>query len=331
MVPEFALRLRLAAAVLRCETRKDLASAFRRVNPNTSFDLDRADKWLSGKALPRTTDIYRDWAKLLALDRAAEWLTSCAIDDLLDALAARYDTTPDAILQRARGFPRGAPAPDAVGRGDSGSSFVESAYACYQYAFTPYYPGRLVRGSLVIGPGRGRKTAEYTEDMGSAPPAKFTGAVVLNGRGMSIELHQVTEGDTHLYLVLFAPSPPASLLAGVVCGTAILGAHFEPSMSRIVLIRVPGTSLPFDRSAPLALDAGASIAADLAGAGLHLRDGAEADRRLQEFLPARTEHGIEQVSAAAYQDLVALFDQEYFTRITMREPVQQRARIRSVR
>ena len=149
MVPEFALRLRLAAAVLRCETRKDLASAFRRVNPNTSFDLDRADKWLSGKALPRTTDIYRDWAKLLALDRAAEWLTRCAIDDLLDALAARYDTTPDAILQRARGFPRGAPAPDAVGRGDSGSSFVESAYACYQYAFTPYYPGRLVRGSLV--------------------------------------------------------------------------------------------------------------------------------------------------------------------------------------
>ena len=34
-------------------SRKDLAGAFRRVNPATSFDLDRAHKWLQGRAQPR--------------------------------------------------------------------------------------------------------------------------------------------------------------------------------------------------------------------------------------------------------------------------------------
>jgi hypothetical protein len=161
LVRDFALRLRLAAAVLGCKTRKELAAAFRRVNPHTSFGLDRADEWLGGKASPRTDDVYRDWSKLLAVDKPHEWLTSCAIDDPVDALAGQHGTTPDAILQRARGFPRGAPPHDAAQRGDGGSAFIEGAYACYAFAWTPYYPGRLIRGSLVIGPGRGRKTADY--------------------------------------------------------------------------------------------------------------------------------------------------------------------------
>jgi hypothetical protein len=72
LVRDFALRLRLAAAVLGCETRKELAAAFRRANPQTSFDIDRADKWLSGKASPRTDDGYRDWGKLLAIDKPHE-------------------------------------------------------------------------------------------------------------------------------------------------------------------------------------------------------------------------------------------------------------------
>jgi hypothetical protein len=328
LVRDFALRLRLAAAVQGCETRKDLAAAFRRANPQTTFDLDRADKWLSGKASPRTADVYRDWSKLLAVDRSHEWLTSCSIDDLVDALARRHGTTPDAILERARGFPRGAHPRDAPQRGEGGSTFIEGAYACYAFAWSPYYPGRLVRGSLVIGPGRGRKTADYTENLVSAI-ARFSGAVLLNSRGMHIELHQVAEGETRLDMVLFAPSPPASFLAGVVCGTSQLGPDSEPSMSRCAMIRLPGPSPAFNRLDGL-FEPDGSIAADLDVAGLHLLDGPEVDRRLMEFLPARAHHGIEQVAIAEYRSLVALFDREHFARATAHEPASRRARFSSV-
>jgi hypothetical protein len=76
LVRDFALKLRLAAVVLGCTTRKDLAAAFRGVNPDTTFDVERADKWLSGRALPRGADVYRDLGKLFALDHPFEWLVS---------------------------------------------------------------------------------------------------------------------------------------------------------------------------------------------------------------------------------------------------------------
>ena len=329
MVGDFALRLRLAAAVLGCETRKDLAAAFRRVNPHTSFDVVRADKWLSGKASPRTADVYRDWSKLLAVDRSYEWLTSCSVDDLLDALASRYGMTSDAILERARGFPRGALSHDSSQRSGGRPGFIEGAYACYGFAFTPYYPGRLLRGSLVISPGSGRQTATYILNLASAP-ARFFGPVSVNGRGMQIELHQVPEGDTRVYMVLFAPSPPASFLAGVLCGSATLGPDSEPSMTRIAIIRLPGPSPAFN-DLDVLVEPGASIAGDLEVAGLHLLDGREVDSRLMEFLPARSHHGIEQVTITEYRSLVALFDREHFARATAREPTERRAQLRSVR
>ena len=43
------MKLRFAAVVLGCTTRKELALAFRSINPETSFDVERADMWLSGR------------------------------------------------------------------------------------------------------------------------------------------------------------------------------------------------------------------------------------------------------------------------------------------
>ena len=94
MARDFAMKLRLIAVVLGCTTRKELAAAFRGVNPATTFDVERADKWLSGKALPRAADVYRDCNKLLALDRPLEWMTSCSVDELLGVLANRNGVAP---------------------------------------------------------------------------------------------------------------------------------------------------------------------------------------------------------------------------------------------
>ena len=48
-------------------------------------------------------------------------------------------------MARAGSRHPGPPTPDA--------GFVEGAYACYSYAFTPYFPGWLIRSSMIIGAG----------------------------------------------------------------------------------------------------------------------------------------------------------------------------------
>ena len=136
---DFAIKLRLAAVVLGCTTRKELAAAFRGVNPDSTFDVERADKWLSGKALPRGADVYRDLSKLLALDRPAEWLASCSVDELLALLAKRDGVAPD-LLEDARDFPKAARRHLAPRPIDSGASFVEGAYVCYSYSSRPIFP-----------------------------------------------------------------------------------------------------------------------------------------------------------------------------------------------
>ena len=78
------MKLRFAAVVLGCTTCEEPALAFRSINPETSFDVERADKWLSGKAMPRGGDIYRDWSRLLDLDRPLEWMAACSAEELAD-------------------------------------------------------------------------------------------------------------------------------------------------------------------------------------------------------------------------------------------------------
>ena len=57
MSREIDRKLRLTAALLGTSTRKDLAMAFRKINPTTSFDIERADKWLQGRSRPRDRQI----------------------------------------------------------------------------------------------------------------------------------------------------------------------------------------------------------------------------------------------------------------------------------
>jgi hypothetical protein len=62
---EIDRKLRLTGAALGTVTLKDLAAAFRRINPATRFDIDRAHKWLQGRARPREAQVYEDWAQSL--------------------------------------------------------------------------------------------------------------------------------------------------------------------------------------------------------------------------------------------------------------------------
>ena len=314
MVRDFAMKLRLAAVVLGCTTRKELAAAFRGANPATTFDVERADKWLSGKAAPRGADVYRDWAGLLAVERPLEWLAACSVDELLAVLAARAGVAPDLLLERAREFPNGvrrqsAPRPS----GGSGASFVEGAYACYSYSFSPYFPGWLIRSSMRIGPGHGVGSVAYSHNM-PPQPTRFSGDITFNGRGMQIGLHQTAAGDMRIHMALFGPAPPATVLAGMLCGAAVVTPEPEPSAARIILIRLPAPSPAFD-ALYTAFQPEESIADDLALAGLHFSDRDEVDRRIKEYLPARPRHGIEQIATAEYRELVEYFNREHYARV----------------
>jgi hypothetical protein len=311
---DFAMKLRLAAAVLGCATRKELAAAFRGINPATTFDVERADKWLSGKAMPRGGDIHRDWSKLLDLGRPLEWMAACSAAELADVLARRHGGTPELLLERARDFPHGAhPRAAPPPRPDDGWGFVEGAYACYGHAFTPYFPGWLIRSSVLVGPGHGAGSMTYSQNLPPSP-MRFRGDVTFNGRGMQVALRQTAGGDTRVHMALFGPAPPATVLAGILCGAAVITPEPEPSAARIILIRLPGPSPAFD-ALNAAFRPEDSIAEDLAAAGLRFSDREEVDRRVKGFLPARPRHGIEQVATAEYRELVEYFNREHFARV----------------
>ena len=67
MARDIDRKLRLTAAVLGTITRKDLAAQFRLINPATTFDVERAQKWLQGRARPRERQVYEDWASALPM------------------------------------------------------------------------------------------------------------------------------------------------------------------------------------------------------------------------------------------------------------------------
>ncbi|RWF15586.1 MAG: hypothetical protein EOS64_26535, partial [Mesorhizobium sp.] len=90
MAQHIAQKLRLTSAVLGTVSRKDLAAAFRAVNPKTAFDLGRADKWLQGRAHPRELSVYDDWAKVLRLDQPGAWIAESDLSSFTAEISARH-------------------------------------------------------------------------------------------------------------------------------------------------------------------------------------------------------------------------------------------------
>ena len=102
MVRDFGAKLRITAAVLGCASQKDLCARFREANPGTIFELDRSYKWMQGRSLPRSAQVYEDWAKLLGTGASAAHLQSCTVDEFLDLVCARRDVSREVLLGRRR-------------------------------------------------------------------------------------------------------------------------------------------------------------------------------------------------------------------------------------
>jgi hypothetical protein len=320
LVQDFAWKLRVTAAALGASTRKDLARAFRRANPATTFEVDRAAKWLQGRARPREQSLYEDWAAVLDLGRPAAWLGECGPEEFLEAVCARHGVAAEALRRRAEAFVR--PRPAAAAAADRRHHLC-GTFACYRHAFSPYYRGRLIRASMVIeqaaGAGAPSLRARYAESLPTGV-VRPEGPVGYAGRSLYVDL-SVAAGDGDLaraFFSLFMPAPPASVLAGLHCGATLIGALPEPSCSRLAIVRVPHEDAASVERSNRYMEPGESVARDLAALGLAAGRPGELDARLDRLLRGGPGGGLDQLDAAEYTALVATLDRAWLDTLARR-------------
>ena len=293
-------KLRLTAALLGAGTVKELAAAFRRVNPATSFDVERAHKWLQGRARPREHRVYEDWARLLDLGLTGDWVAESGIEEFLAVVGSRQGIDRERLARRAAAWGASPKAPER-------ETFVLGTYACYSHAWSPYFRGRLIRGFLTISGGAPQRPLAATyEEILPTGLLRLSGPLALDKRVLHLDLRE-DRGDSRFSFSLFPPSPPASVLAGFMCGATIIGPDPQPSVTRIAIVRLPDAD-GHGKAGDAYLPPDGSIAADLEALGLPVPDPATVDRCLAGFLKAVDDSGLDQISAASYREMVELFD-----------------------
>ena len=296
-------KLCTTAAWLGVATRKELAAAFRRINPATPFDVQRAHKWLQGRATPRGWQIYEDWAKLVALDEPAEWIADCSAKSFFERLCARHGVDPDQLRRRADAF-------GSAGTRTHQSRDLElvGAYACYSRGWSSYYRGHVIRSTLTItpSPGPSRLHGAYDENLPMGL-LQLSGPVIRGERVITVHLGDPLT-STQLFLWLFTPVPPTAVLGGLVSGISLMSAVTQLSTGRLIMIRLPAMAKPSTASACLPKDG--SIAEDLGRSGLAIDAPAAVDRAIAAFLGGEGEC-LDQITAAACCDVVELFDRHW--------------------
>jgi len=295
-------KLRVTAALLGAVTAKDLAAAFRRANPATSFDVERAHKWIQGRARPRELRLYEDWAKVVDLDRPGAWIADCELDDFIEVICARHNCDRDMLKRRLESSRR-----PMAGQREERNPSLAGTYACYSHAWSPYFRGQLIRGEFSIAQQQGSQglLACYSERLPTSR-LHLEGRLEVTGRAMHLDLRE-TDGNAHMLFCLFSPTPPASVLAGFMCGATIIDPDAQPSVTRMVMVRLPGPSMRL-RSADAYLPPQASVAADLASLGLPIPNLAAVDHGVGEFLAGNQSGGLNQVDLHSYRTLIDLFN-----------------------
>lgn len=308
MTAEFATKLRLTAAVLGCDSHKALCARFRAVNPKTHFEIERAHKWLQGRATPRNREVFDDWLKLLGVERSSDWLMECSVEAFLEAVS-RHHRVEAATLRRRASLWESAAADDSRDPVQSPHAYLCGSFACYSWSWSPYHRGQIVRGTMTIVPAAKRTSlvGRYNETMqGTGTVVRFAGDVSLTGRTLS--LHLRGPGQDPLFCCLFLPGPPASVLCGMLSGASYIGNIPQPSATPFIAVRVPEDPEPsngYIKPVPGAL------AADLAALGLPMAAAADVDARMHDLLRHDGAAGSWQVSDSGQVNLTTALDRPY--------------------
>ena len=186
--------------------------------------------------------------------------------------------------------------------------YVCGDYAAYSHAWSPYFQDQLIRGSLLIEPGKGNRFAARYREVLPSGPVELTGAAILVGRVLHLELHEPGSGAP-IYFSIFLSGRPASVLSGVASGATLAGPDPQPSATRIVLIRVPdGSGAALERSNQYLAPEVSALAANFATAGILPAEPQAAAAELRSFLRSGDRIGVDQVSQAAHARLAGAFE-----------------------
>jgi hypothetical protein len=294
-------KLRVTAIVLGTVTMKDLGAAFRQINPATSFNVDRAHKWMQGRASPRQVQLYDDWARLLDLRQSGGWIAEADAEAFIEIVCLRHNRDRNELKQQTDA-PNGQSA--RAGRGPE----LAGTYACYSHAWSPYFQGRIIRGQLSIEPGSSanRLRASYAEVLPTGR-LHLEGAVSIEKRAIHLDL-RAPGGDAHFVYFLMPPTPMVSVLVGLMCGVTIIGPSAQPSVTRIAMVRLPALTSRLS-TAEAYLPIQGSIAEDLVSLGLAICDSATVDGKFDAFFAAK--NGPDQIADAEYHPLVDALDQTW--------------------
>ena len=154
-------------------------------------------------------------------------------------------------------------------------------------------------------------SGKYTESL-PIGRIRFTGTVLASPRELHIQMH-AERGPSQLLFWLFEPTPPVSVLGGLMCGTSTMSATPDLSISRVIMIRMPA---PNDVLATINayLPLGASVASDLAAVGFADDVPDPVDEVVAKFLTSAGHDGFDQVTVDTYRPVVELFDRLWLAR-----------------
>jgi hypothetical protein len=277
----FAAKLRMAAAALGYTSRKELCVRFRAVNPATQCDLDRLNKWVQGRALPRAASVYADFAGVIGTAKPPSWVADCALEEFAAELAALTGADAATLASPDSLSPRASP---RVAGLLGGIETLAGAFAAYSPAWSPHFHGQLVRGAWRLAAGRsGGLIAAYTEHL-VGRELRLTGTAQISGRSIHVTVSDA-DGDMPPFISVAMPGPPASVLCGVMSGVAFLSHESLPSACRIVFVRVPETAR-LDATNRYFDPVPGAIAADLADLGMNLPEADRFDTVTRAFLGA---------------------------------------------
>lgn len=319
MVRDFGAKLRITAAAFGCASQKELCARFRAVNPGTTFELGRSYKWIQGRALPRSSRLYEDWATLLGTGRPLAWLQSCTADEFLELVCDRHQVSRDALVARA-GIVPGTAADEAPADRSHEARiewpryhYLVGTYAWYGNPWSSCLQGKIIRGSLVIAATAKGEPELHASTIYSGPTS--LGRVQLSGpvrvsRSICLDLIDAGE-EFRVSMCLFVPGPLASVLAGVASGPSWFDADPQPAASRIVLVRIPGATAAELEASNRYVDATRPLSGDLAALGIPAGALAGLDALLAGFLRGDHASGCITVDRGEYSQLALAVDRMF--------------------
>jgi hypothetical protein len=295
VVRDFGLKLRVTILALGFTTQKELHRHFLEIAPTSGLEQDTLYKWLQGRSTPRSGWVYDAWAAMLRLDRPLAHLKSCSIDEFVEDLIEPYGLD-RAIVATVIG----RPAAEDKATDDASDRWRDQlcgTFACYSHAFSPIFRGKIMRGALTIAaPGPAApldvsyvETTPFTE-------LSHRGRLSWSNRLVGLDLHDEQKGS-HVHMTLYCPSPPASVLTGLMMSPSFHDPTPQPTVSRVAAIRVPTVDLEALGGRDCVFDPGEhSISAELALMGMRIYPSADLDRLLTDFLQDSDGGGFDQVS-----------------------------------